>query len=145
MGIFIETALTGLAVGALTVEAADAVDAGSAVEACSSCTIVDVDAAVGSGPSVHAYARITARRIGARGAVVAQGWPDRALVHVELALCARVRWRAETGVFVYPVHAGRTVLTQIPWTVVDVLLALLATETWNESDDKLDFVLRAFW
>lgn len=54
------TSLTSLAVRALAIEAADAIDAGSAVEAGRTCTVIDVDAAVGPGPAVHAYARVTA-------------------------------------------------------------------------------------
>lgn len=50
--------LTGLAVGALTVKAANAIDAGSSVEAGGTCAIVDVDAAVRPGPAIHAYARV---------------------------------------------------------------------------------------
>lgn len=50
--------LTGLAVGALTVKAANTIDAGSPVEAGSTCAIVDVDAAVRPGPAIHAYARV---------------------------------------------------------------------------------------
>lgn len=113
----------------MTIKAANTVDAGSAIEAGGTCAIVDVDAAVGPCPSIHAYARVTTGRIGARGAVVAQRWTNRALVHVQLALRPRVRRWTKTRVFVYPVYAGRPVLAQIPWTVVDVLLAMISAET----------------
>lgn len=49
---------SGLSVGALTVKAANTIDAGSPVEAGSTCAIVDVDAAVRPGPAIHAYARV---------------------------------------------------------------------------------------
>lgn len=121
--------LTGLSVCALAVEAADAIDAGSAVEAGRTCTVIDVDAAVGPGPAVHAYARVTAVRIRARSAVVAQGRPHRALVHVQLALRAREGRRTQAGVLVHPVHASGTILTEVARTVVDVLLAMLPSES----------------
>lgn len=128
--------LTGFPVGTLTIKAANTVDAGSAIEAGGTCAIVDVDAAVGPCPSIHAYARVTTGRIGARGAVVAQRWTNRALVHVQLALRPRVRRWTKTRVFVYPVYAGRPVLAQIPWTVVDVLLAMISAETWKKRKDN---------
>ena len=127
----VERELTRLAISALTVEAADAVDAGSAVEAGCASTVVDVDAAVGPGPAIHAYARVTTWWIGARGAVVAQRRSNRTLVDVQLALRARVRRWTQARVLVYPVHAGRAVLAQVPRTVVNVLLALVTAEAWN--------------
>lgn len=121
--------LTGLAVRALAVKTADTVDTGSAVEAGRTCTVVDVDATVRPGPAVHANTRVAAVRIRARGAVMAQGRPHGTLVHVELALRARESRRTQTGVLVHPVHACRTVLTEIARTVVDVLLAVIAPES----------------
>lgn len=82
--------LTGLPICALAVKTANTVDAGSAVEAGGIFAIVDVDAAVGSSPAAHAYARVATWRISARGPVQAQRWPNGAFVHVQLALRARV-------------------------------------------------------
>lgn len=53
-------ALTGLSVGALTVETANTIDAGSAIEAGCTRAIVDVDAAIGPSPAIYAYARVAA-------------------------------------------------------------------------------------
>lgn len=121
--------LTGLSIGALAKEAADAIDAGSAVEAGRTCAVIDVDAAVGPGPAIHAYARVTAMRIRACCAIVAQGRPHGALVHVQFALRAREGRRTETRVLVHPVHAGGAILTEVARTVVDVLLAVFAAES----------------
>lgn len=68
-------------------------------------------------------------RIRACGPVVAQGRPYRALVHVQFALRAREgRW-TQTGILVHSVHAGGTILTEIARTIIDILLAMIASES----------------
>lgn len=115
--------------GALTEEAADPVDAGGPVEAGRASAVVDVLAAVGSGPAVDAYAGVAAVAVGAGRPVVAGRGPHRALVHVVLALTPGERGRAQARVLVHPVDASRPVLTQVALAVVDVLLALITLET----------------
>lgn len=130
-GIIEMTKQPGLSIRALAIETADAIDAGRAVEAGCACTVIDVDAAIGPGPAVHAYTRVTAVRIRACGPVVAQGRPYRALVHIQLALRAREgRW-AQTRVLVHSVHAGGAILTEVARTVVDILLAMIASESFG--------------
>ena len=114
---------------ALAEEAADAVDAGGAVEARRAGTVVDVDAAVGTGPAVDADARVAAVAVGARRAIVAQRRPERALVDVVLALRPVEGGRAQAGVLVHPVDARRPVLAEVAHAVVDVALAVIAFET----------------
>jgi len=116
-------------VRALAIEATDAIDAGSAIEAGCTCTVIDVDAAVRPGPAIHAYTRITAMRIRACSTIVAQGRPYRALVHVQLALRAREGRRTQARVLVHAVHTSGAILTEIARTIVDVLLAMTASET----------------
>jgi len=116
-------------VRALAIEATDAIDAGSTIEASCTCTVIDVDAAVGPGPAIHAYTRITAMRIRACCAIVTQGRPYRALVHVQLALRAREGRRTQTRVLVHAVHASGAILTKVARTIVDVLLAMITSES----------------
>lgn len=121
--------LTGLSICALTIKAADAIDAGCAVEASCACTVINVDAAIGPGPAIHAYTRITAMRIRACGPVVAQGRPYRTLVHIQFALRTREgRW-TQARVLIHSVHAGGTILTEIAHTIINIFLAVIASES----------------
>ena len=73
---------TCLAGRTLAVEGAHAVVAGGAGEAAALGAVVLVLAAVVADPAVDADARVAAHRVGAGGAVLADGRPQRALVHV---------------------------------------------------------------
>lgn len=115
--------------GALAEEAPDPVDAGGPVEAGRASAVVDVLAAVGSGPAVYAYAGEAAVAVGAGRPVVAGRGPHRALVDVVLALRTRERWWTQARVLVHPVDACRTVLAKITLAVVDVLLAVITLES----------------
>lgn len=120
---------------ALTVEAADAVDARGAVETGGPGTVVDVHRTILSRPTVHANAIVRSQRVGTRRPVVTDARPHRALVHVHLARIARPLGRARTRVTVHAVHAGTAVETRVRYAVVDVLLAVLASETYEKPDD----------
>lgn len=128
--------LTGLAVRALTVEAAHPVDARGAVEARGPGAVVDVHGTVLSGPAVDAYAVVRAQRVGARRAVVAHARPHRALVHVHLARVARPLGGTRARVAVHAVHARAAVETGVRYAVVDVLLAVLSAETCADGNKK---------
>lgn len=117
---------------ALAEEAADPVDAGRPVETGGSGAVVDVYAAVGSGPAIDADARVAAVTVGTGGSIVTERRPDRALVHVVLALGAGEGRRTEARVLVDPVDSGRAVLAEIAHAVVDVLLAVDAFEAWKD-------------
>lgn len=127
--ISISFELTGLSRCAPAVEAADPVDAGSPIEAGGTGAVVDVDRAVRSCPAVHAYAGEAAHAVGAGGAVLAHRRPQRALVHVLFAKSPGVRGRALARVAVDAVDAGSAVLALVTRAVVDVLLAVLPSET----------------
>lgn len=123
-------------------EAADAVDAGRPVEACRVRAVVLVDAAVGTDPAVHANARVPAEGVRARGAVLTDRRPRQALVHIVLAVLARVVAAAGTPVRVDPVDALAAVLAQVARTVVDVLLAVDALESYPKQNDKTKIISR---
>lgn len=123
------------ALGAATVEAAHAIDAGGPIEAGRVHAVVDVLAAIGARPAVDADARVAAVRVRARGAVLADGRPGGALVHVVLAVLAEVVGAALAAVRVDAVHAGAAVLAQVAGTVVDVLLAVGALEACGRGRD----------
>lgn len=130
-GIIEMTKQSGLSIRALAIEAADAIDASCAVETGCACTVINVDAAIGSGPAIHAYTRITAVRIRACGSVVAQGRSYRTFVHIQFTLRARKgRW-TQTGILVHSVHAGGTILTEITRAVINILLAVIASEAFG--------------
>lgn len=119
-----------LAGRAAAVEAADTVDTGRPIEAGRVHTIVNVVAAVGPVPAVHADAVVAAVRVGAGRPVLADRWPQRTLVHVVLAELAGKAGRATAVVGVDAVHACPTVLAQVARAVVRVFLAVLALKTW---------------
>lgn len=114
---------------ALTVEAADAVDARGAVETRGPGAIVDVHRTVLPRPPVDADAVVRTERIGAGRPVVADARPHRALVHVHLARVAHPLGGTRARVTVHAVHARAAVKTGVRYAVVDVLLAVLAAET----------------
>ena len=116
---------------ALTEEAAHPVDARRPVEAGRARAIVDVHAAIGPRPAVHAYARVASMTVRTRGTVVTEGRPYRAFVDVVLALGPGERGRTEARVLVHPVNARSSVLAQIAHAVVDVDVALVTFEACN--------------
>lgn len=126
-------ALTSFSVRTLAIEATNAIDAGSTIETSCTCTVINVDAAVRPGPAVHAYTRITAMRIRTCSAIVAQGRPYRTFIHVQLALRAREGRRTQARVLIHPVHASGAILTEIARTIINVLLAMISSESWKIS------------
>lgn len=114
---------------ALTVEAAHPVDTRGTVETGGSGAIVNVYRTVLSCPAVDADAVVRTQRVSARGPVVTDARPHGALVHVHLARLARPLGRARARITVHAVHARTAVETSVRYTVVDVLLAVLAAET----------------
>lgn len=114
--------------GALAVEGADPVDAGRPVEAGRPGAVVDVVTAVRAVPAVDADARVAPVGVAAGRPVLAYRRPERALVHVDLALGPGEGRRARARVLVHPVDACRPVLAEVPHAVVDVLLAILTSE-----------------
>lgn len=121
--------LTSFARRALTIKATDSVNAGGPVEASSTLTVVDVLRAVFTGPAVDADAGVAADGVRACRSVVANAGPQRALVQVVFAELSGVRRRTDASVAVDVVCTSGAVLTQIAQTVVDVLLAVFASET----------------
>ena len=114
---------------ALTKETADAVVTSGAIEASGTGAIVDILRAIGSRPSVDADARESAVGVGARGAVLANARPQRALVHVLIAVRAGERRRTLARIRIDAVDASRSVLTQMTRAIVDVFLAICSSET----------------
>lgn len=114
---------------ALAEEASHPVNASRPIEAGGSSAIVDVNAAIWSGPAVDANAGITTDGIGAGGPIVTERWPERALVHVNFALSSGVRRWTGAIVLIYPVDAGGPILTQVTDAVVDVLFTILTSKS----------------
>jgi len=129
--------LTSFSRCALAVERADPVDAGGSVEADSHGAVVDVDRTVVSGPAIDANAGVAALGVGTGAAVLADVRSQAALVHITFAEFAGKCRRADARVAVDVVHAGGAVLAQITWTVINVLLAVLALEAC-EMKEKID-------
>lgn len=112
-------------------EAAHPVDTCSAVETGGPSTIVNVYRTVLSRPAVDADAVVRTQRVGARGSVVANARPHSALVHVHLTRLACPLGWARASVTVHAVHARTAVETSVRYTVVNVLLAVLAAKTYR--------------
>jgi len=121
--------LTGLAVRALAVEAADTVDTSGAVETGGPGTIVDIHRTILSGPAVYANTIVRSQRISTRSAVVTDTGPHGTLVHVHLTRIASPLGRTRARVTVHAVHARTTVQTGVWYTIVDVFFTVFATET----------------
>ena len=113
----------------MTKETADAVVTSGAIEASGTGAIVNILRAIRSRPSVDADARESAVGVGARGAVLANARPQRALVHVLIAVRAGERRRTLARVRIDAVDASRSVLTQMTRAIVDVFLAICSSET----------------
>lgn len=109
-------------------EAANPVDASGTVETGGPGTVVDVHRTVLSGPTVHAYAIVRSQRVGARGPVVAHARPHGAFVDVHLAGISGPLGGARARVTVHAVHARTAVETGVRYTVVNVFLAVFASE-----------------
>lgn len=117
---------------ALTVETADPIDTRGTVETSGSGAIVNVHRTVLSGPAVDANAVVRAQGIGAGCSVVADARAHGTLVHVHLARIASPLRRARTRVTVHVVHARAAVETGVWYAVVDVLLAVFPSESWEK-------------
>lgn len=96
---------------AATNETANAVDACRPVEAGRIRAIVDVDAAIGSRPAIHANARISADCVRASRTVLAQRRTRQTFVDVVLAVFTREIRTAFAAVRIYAVNAFGSILT----------------------------------
>lgn len=121
--------LTCLSWRAPAVEASNSVDARSAIEARSTSAVINIDAAIRASPAVNTDAGESTNGVGASGTILAHTRPLSALVHVLLAQLPHVRRRTHARVPVDVVHTRRPVLAQVARTIVNVLLAVLATVT----------------
>lgn len=120
---------TGLSVCALAVETADPVDASGAVETGGPGAIVNVHRTVLSSPAVYANAIVRSQRIGTSRTVVTDTGPHGTLVYVHLTrISGPLSW-ARARVTVHTVHARTTVQAGVRYAIVDIFLAVLATET----------------
>jgi hypothetical protein len=90
-----------------------------------------------AGPAVDANAREATLGVGTGAAVLAHVRSQAALVHIAFTQFTSKGRRAGARVAVDVVHARCAVLAQVAWAVVDVLLAVLALETWRE-DTKFE-------
>lgn len=113
----------------LAEEGGHAVVAGGAVIAGGAGTVVDVLAAVIARPAIDADAVIAAVSVVAGPAVLTSVGHQLALIHILRAVLTCVMRRALTVVGIHPVHTHPTVLAIVTWTVIDVVLALLACES----------------
>jgi len=129
--------LTGLAVRALAVEAADPVDASGTVKTGGPGAIVNVHRTVLSGPAVYANTIVRSQWIGTRRAVVTDAGAHGALVHVHLTRITRPLSRAWARVTIHAVHARTTVQAGVRYTIVDVFLAVFTTETCAGKPEKM--------
>lgn len=96
---------------AATNETADTINARCTIETGRIRAIVDIYAAIGSGPTIHANARISANRIRARCPVLAQRRTRQAFVDVILTKFTREIRSTFAAVRVYTVKAFATILT----------------------------------
>jgi hypothetical protein len=104
----------------------------AAIEAVSLHTVVFVRLTIAADIAVHADTLVAALRVLA-GAMVLAGVLRPALVHVPGAVLARPVGGAATAVGVDAVHAGGAVLAQVPRTVVNVLVAVVARKPWTQT------------
>ena len=113
------------------VEAAYPIDASCTIEASSTCAVINIDTTVRTCPAINTDAREATNGVGASGTILTHTGSLSALIHILLAQLAHVRGRAQAGVPVDIVHTRRPILAQVARTIVNVLLTVLATVTWN--------------
>lgn len=95
-----------------------------AIKTSGSCAIVDIFRTIGSGPSVDADTGESAVRVGAGGSVFANTGPQSAFIDILVTIRSSERWRTLAGIRIDSVHATGSVLAQMTWAVVDILLAI---------------------
>lgn len=127
---------TRLSRNAATNETADAINARRPIEAGRISAIVDVYAAIGSSPPIHANARIAADCVRARRTILAKRRTRQAFVDVVLTVFTRETRSTFATVRVHAVDAFATILTQIARTVVDIFLTIRTFETCDNAEEK---------
>lgn len=118
-----------------TIEAAYSIDARRTIKARGVHTVVNVLAAIRSRPAVNADTRIASVRIRASGAVLADGRSHGAFIDIVLAVFANVVAGALAAIGVDSVDACAAVLAEMSGTVVDVVLAVGALESWKGGNE----------
>lgn len=96
---------------AATNETADAIDARCPIETGRIRTIIDIDAAIGSSPTVHTNARISTDRIRTRRPVLAERWTRQTFVDVILTIFTREIGSTFAAIRIHIVDAFATILT----------------------------------
>lgn len=94
-------------------------------------TVVDVLAAVITGPPVDADTVIAAVGVVARPSILTCIGHQLTFVHIFSAVLACVMWWALAVVGVHPVHTHTTILAVVTWTVINVVLTMLTCEAWQ--------------
>lgn len=113
----------------LTEEGSHPVVARGPVEANGHGAVVHIFRAILPGPTIHADAVVATDVVPARRTILAHAGSHGTLIHVFAAISACVGGRTVAGVRVDSVDAGGSILTQVSRTVVDVALAVIASET----------------
>lgn len=102
---------TRFARNASTNKTADAINARCSIETGCIGTIVNIDAAIGSGPTIHANARITANRIRTRRPILAERWSRQTFVNVILTKFTSEIRSTFAAVRIHTIDAFATILT----------------------------------
>lgn len=112
--------------GTLAEERSHAVMAGGAVVAGRAGAVIDVLTAVVAHPAVDAHTAVAAVGVVACSSVLACIGHQLALIHIVSAVLTCVlRW-ALAVVGVDSIHTHATILTVVTWTVINVVLTVLA-------------------
>lgn len=119
---------------ATTIEATNAINARRSIEARSLHTIIDILAAIASGPTIYTDATVATMGVRAGCSILADRGTQCALIHIHIAVASReIRWTI-AAILIDSIHTGAAILTQISRTIIDVLLAVLALETCRQRE-----------
>lgn len=119
--------LTCFSWSAPAVEAAHPVNACSTIEAGSTCTVVNIDTAVRACPTIDTYTGESTNGVGASGTILAHTGSLSTLIYILLTQLPHVSGWTQTWVPIDIIHTCSPILAQVAWTIINVLLTVLAT------------------
>lgn len=115
----------------LAIEGGHAVMAGGALETGSTGTVIDVLAAVFSGPAIDTHAVVATMRIVAGSTILAGIGHQLTLIHILCAVLTCPLWWAAAIVGIHAIHACTPILAVVSRTVIHVFFTVLASKAWQ--------------
>lgn len=93
-------------------------------------TVVDVLTAVVTGPAIDTDTMVATHGVQTRAPILTGIGHQIAFIHIRLAKLTRPFRLALAVVGVHTIHAHTPIFTTVLWAVIDVVLTVVAIETW---------------